>query len=141
MIKPEDQHAFSLVEAILAMTILGIAVSSILTTFSSALLSAKIAEEYANATIMMNELRGNLRCNLLNPYDVNEGNFTLYPNFQWTVEYLETDTDNLFLVNLSIRWSHGNRNYTYKTTTYHYYDIESDLQDEQTEGEGVTPQS
>ena len=133
----KNQQAFSLVEAILAMTILGIAVSSILTTFSSALVSAKVAEDYANATIMMNELRGHLRSNLLNPYDINEGTFSLYPRFQWTVEYMESETPNLFLVTLQIQWQQANKNYTYKTTTYHYYDMEGEFEQEMMEEGGT----
>lgn len=125
----QNQNGFTLVEAILAMTIMAIAVSGILSTFSSALIATKVAEDFSKASIMMNELRGQVRANLLSPMDINEGTSTLFPRFQWSATYQETEITSLYEVTLQIQWQQGNRTFTLKNMTYHYIDITSNLSD------------
>lgn len=121
--KRKTQDAFSLVEAILATTILGIAVTGILTTFSSALVAIKVAEDYSKASTMMNELRAHVRTDLLSPAETNEGTFTLHDRFQWNVEYMESQITNLYQVKLTVSWTQGSRNYSLVNNTYHYFVI------------------
>jgi type II secretory pathway pseudopilin PulG len=122
----KHNRAFSLVEAILATTILSIAVTGILTTFSGALVAAKIAEDYSKASTMMNELRGHVRANLLTPLEVNEGTFSLHEGFSWTVSYMETEFGNLYQVQLEVLWQRGDRTYRLNHSTYHYFDVTQD---------------
>ncbi|HOJ61229.1 MAG TPA: type II secretion system protein [bacterium] len=121
--KTRRTRSFSLVEALLAMTILGISVTSLMTTFSSALLVGKLSEEYSIAASLMGELHTQLRANLLSPLDINEGTFTLHPRFAWQVNYLYTDLPNLYEVELVILWTRGNRQQALRHRTYHYYEI------------------
>ncbi len=118
-----NKKSFSLVEALLAMTILGVAISGILTTFSSAMVAVKVSEDYSTASNLMGELRTQLRANLFDPGIVNEGTFLNYPDFSWKVTYNPTEIESLYQAMLVIQWKRGNRNYIIDYVTYHYYAI------------------
>ncbi len=118
--------AFSLVEALLAMTILGIAVTSILTTFSASIMTGKLSEDYSIASTLIGELHGNLRTNQFSPYDTNEGEFTTQSGFKWTVTYLYTDMTDLYQVEMKVMWKRGSRDHELKYTTYHYFSMAED---------------
>jgi len=109
------------VEALLAMTILGVAVTSILTTFSASLVASKISQDYALASTLMDELRAELRTDMFLPTDVNQGNFTSYPEFQWKVDYYYTEIDKLYQVQLTVAWMRAGQEHTLQYYTYHYY--------------------
>lgn len=115
--------SFSLVEALLAMTILGIAVSSILTTFSTAILMGKLSEDYSLAAAMMEELHTYVRTNQLSPYETNQGEFTGHPGFTWMVNYFYTDVTDLYQVEMTVQWRRGSRERSMKHTTYHYFKV------------------
>ncbi len=121
--KNKGQRSFSLVEALLAMTILGVAISGILTAFSASMVAGRISQDYALAATMMEELKTHVRANLLSPLEVNEGTFTNHPDFSWQVQYFYTDMENLYQVNLMIAWVRGGRELTLNYTTYHYVEI------------------
>ncbi|MEW6236743.1 MAG: type II secretion system protein [Candidatus Omnitrophota bacterium] len=121
ILAPEGQASFSLVEALLAMTILGIAVTSILTTFSASLVASRISQDYALAATLMDELRAELRTDMFLPTDVNQGNFTSYPEFAWKVDYYYTEIDKLYQVRLTIAWIRANQEQSLLYYTYHYY--------------------
>lgn len=121
--KTHANRSFSLVESLLAMTILGLSVTSLMTTFSSALLVGKLSEEYSLAASLMGELHTQLRANLLSPMEDNRGTFTQYPRFAWQVNYFYTDSPNLYQVELVIQWNRGNRQQELKQVTYHYFEI------------------
>ena len=126
--KKHQQSGFTLVEAILAMTIMAIAVSGVLSTFSSALLVTKAAEDYSKAAILMNELKAQVRSNMLSPMDINEGTSVLFPKLQWSVNYQETEILNLYQVDLQVQWQQGNQTYTMQNQTYHYVELQSDTE-------------
>lgn len=117
----------------MAMTILGIAVSSILTTFSSAMMTGRLSEDYSLASLMMEELHTYVRTNQLSPYETNEGEFSQYPGFTWMVNYYYTDVSGLYQVEMQVSWRRGSRARTLKYVTYHYYKLP-----EETETGGVT---
>jgi len=119
--KTRKNQSFSLVESLLAMTILGLSVTSLMTTFSSALLVGKLSEEYSFAASLMGELHTQVRANLLSPLEDNRGTFTQYPRFSWQVNYFYTDSPNLYQVELVIQWNRGNRQRELKQVTYHYF--------------------
>ncbi len=112
--------AFSLVEALLAMTILGIAVTSILTTFSASIMTGKLSEDYSIAASLIGELHGYVRTNQFSPYETNEGEFTTQAGFRWTVTYLYTDMTDLYQVEMKVMWKRGSREHELKHITYHY---------------------
>ncbi|MDP8245551.1 MAG: type II secretion system protein [Candidatus Hinthialibacter antarcticus] len=119
--KRRAENSFSLVEALAAMTIMGIAIASILTTFSASLVASRVAEDYAISTSMMTELRTHVRANMLSPLDANQGTFTNHPGFSWSAVYTPTNYTNFYLVEMTIDWIRGDKEYARTCTTYHYY--------------------
>ncbi len=115
------EDSFTLVEALAAMTIMGIAIASILTTFSAALIASKLAEDYSISTSMMTELRTHVRADLFSPLDINQGTFTNHPGYTWSATYTPTDSTNFYIVEMTIEWVRGDREYTRTAMTYHYY--------------------
>ena len=103
------------------MTILGVAVTGILTTFSSAMLAGKLSEDYSVVANLMGDLRAQVRCNLVAPTEENAGTFSEYPQFAWQILYYYTDIDDLYQVEMIIRWMRGNREYQVRQITYHYF--------------------
>lgn len=128
MHRRHSEQAFSLVESILAMTILGITVAAILTTFSSALIAGRISEDQALVSTMMIELHAHVRSNLFDPTQINQGTFTDHPGFTWQATYLLTNVTNLYQVTLQIQWERGGRVRSMEYMTYHYYDLEAELE-------------
>jgi len=124
-VESRGDAAFSLVEALLAMTILGIAVTSILTTFSASILTGKLSEDYSIAAMLIGELHGNVRTNQFSPYETNEGEFTTQAGFKWTVSYLYTDITDLYQVEMKVMWKRGSREHELKHTTYHYCSMDA----------------
>ncbi|MGC9329359.1 MAG: type IV pilus modification PilV family protein [Candidatus Hinthialibacter sp.] len=122
--------SFSLVEALLAMTILSIAVTSILTTFSTAIMVGKLSEDYSIASMMMEELHSYVRTNQLSPYETNQGEFVLHPGFTWIVMYYYTDITDLYQVEMQVMWRRGSRERSMKHTTYHYYRLSEESMEE-----------
>ncbi|MBN2327528.1 MAG: prepilin-type N-terminal cleavage/methylation domain-containing protein [Candidatus Omnitrophica bacterium] len=119
--KKSSNASFSLVEALLAMTILSIAVTSILTTFSTAIMVGKLSEDYSIAATMMEELHAYVRTNQLSPFETNQGEFILHPEFTWIVMYYYTDITDLYQVEMQVMWRRGSRERSMKYTTYHYF--------------------
>ncbi len=117
--KWSSKASFSLVEALLAMTILGIAISGILTTFSAALVAGRVSEDYATVASLMNELRTQVRTNMLSPDQVNEGQFASHPEFSWRVTYFYTDIENLYQVQYAVYWTRGRRDYQVVYDSFH----------------------
>lgn len=120
--KRPGTESFSLVEAILAMTILGITVTAILTNFSASLVGSRAAEDYARTSMMMQELKTYVRGDLFSPMQVNQGTFTNQPGFEWQVTYNTTEYPNLYQVVMQIRWQRGGSMKTAEYVTYHYFD-------------------
>ena len=127
--------SFSLVEALLAMTILGIAVSSILTTFSTAIMMGKLAEDYSVASILMEEIHTYVRTNQLSPLDTNEGECNGYPGFTWAATYSFTEVSHLYQVDMRVQWKRGSQERSLKNTTYHFYKIPDTTTGSRTTGE------
>jgi type II secretory pathway pseudopilin PulG len=128
--KHSNQASFSLVEALLATTILGISVAGILTTFSSAMLMSKLSEDYSIASSLMGELHTYVRSNQFTPYETNSGTFQqTYPQYSWQVNYLPCDKSDLYQVEMIIIWQHGSRVYDLTYHTYHYYTVPEDSTD------------
>lgn len=121
--KKPGNASFSLVEALMAMTILGIAVTGILTTFSTAIMMGKLSEDYSIASTMMEELHTYVRTNQLSPYEVNEGEFSNRPGFSWVVVYFYTDVTDLYQVDMEVLWKRGSRQRSLKHVTYHYFKL------------------
>lgn len=111
---------FSLVEAILAMTILGIATAGILTSFSAAMIAGKLAEDYATADTLAGMLKAQVRTDLLDPLMPNSGTFTNYPGFAWQVKYTLTSMDYLYQVEIIVTWQRGQKQHTLRQQTLHY---------------------
>ncbi|MBI1390847.1 MAG: hypothetical protein GC154_20650 [bacterium] len=114
------EASFSLVEALCATAIMGIAVTSILATFSASLLAGRAAEDYALASSMMTELRAYVRTNQFSPLMPNQGTFTEHPEFSWTATYTQAEYADLYQVDLIIQWARGDREYQSHFVTYHY---------------------
>jgi len=136
--KHRENASFSLVEALLAMTILGVAITSILTTFSTAIVMGKLSEDYSLASMMMEELHTYVRTNQLSPEETNEGVYEQYPGFSWQVQYYYTDLNGLYQVEMRVNWRRGSRERSLKTVTYHYYKIPDELPDETGENRNDT---
>lgn len=111
---------FSLVEAILAMTILGIATAGILTSFSAAMIAGKLAEDYATADTLAGMLQAQVRADLLDPQTMNTGSFTDYPDYSWQVNYTTTTMDYLYQVEILVTWQRGQKEHTLRQMTLHY---------------------
>lgn len=127
------EDSFSLVEALAAMTIMGIAIASILTTFSAALVASRVAEDYSISTAMMTEVRSHVRADLLSPLETNQGTFTSHPGFSWSAVYTPTNYANFYLVEMSIEWVRGDKDYKRTCTTYHYYNGSTTTDEKTTE--------
>ncbi len=135
MLSKQGQQGFTLVEALLAMTILGIAVTSILTTFSSSLVAGKVSEDRALVTLLMDDLRSYVRSGMFSPMQINQGTFSQYPEYSWQVTYTMSETQNLYQVEMMIQWMRGSRQNTVRMVTYHY-DNSATVEEESEESEG-----
>lgn len=127
MFKMRRQHhknGFSLVEAILAMTILGIATTGILTSFSAALIAGKLAEDYAIADSLSGMLQAQVRADMFNPLTPNMGTFTSYPGFSWQVSYTLSSVESLYQVEIIVTWQRGSRQHMVRQYTFHYQPID-----------------
>lgn len=110
-----------MVEALLAMTILGIAATAIMTTFSGSLIAGKTSQDYAVASMLLDDLRAYVRTDMLTPVTENQGAFTNYPNYAWEVIYTLSEVSNLYNVEMIIVWQRGMRMNRISATTYHYF--------------------
>jgi Tfp pilus assembly protein PilV len=115
-------RAFTLVEAILAMSIMAIGVTGILGSFSSALISGAIAEDHAKASLLMQQVMAQVRAGAITPYDINQGTFSGDRRFQWVASFTEMDVDYLYQVDVTIMWRRAGRQHTLKLATYQYCD-------------------
>lgn len=114
--------SFTLVEAIVAMSIMAIAVTGILGSFTSALVGAAIAEDYAKASLLMQQVVTQVRAGSITPYDITQGTFSTDSRFAWSVSFTELDTDYLYQVDVIIAWRRAARAHSLKLTTYQYCD-------------------
>ena len=76
----ERIKGFSLVETILAMTILGIAATSIMATHFPPLVSGSLSHDYAIASILLDDLRSYVRTNMLTPEPLMKEHLPTFPN-------------------------------------------------------------
>jgi Tfp pilus assembly protein PilV len=104
------------------MTIMAIGVTGILGAFSSALLGGSLAEDYAKASLLMQQITARVRSGAITPYDVTQGTFAGETRFQWTASFVETDVDYLYQVDLIVVWRRSGRQTELKLTTYQYCD-------------------
>lgn len=116
-------RSISLIEALLATTILGITVTGLLTSFSAAMVMSKLSQDYSIVSSLMGDLHMYIRTNQLSPYTANTGTFTNHPGFTWEVNYQLSDTTNLYLVGITIKWRHGTRQHQLTQYTYHYFSL------------------
>lgn len=119
-----SNKGFSLVEAILAMTILGIATAGILTSFSAAMIAGKLAEDYAVADSLTGMLKAQVRANMFNPLLPNSGTFASYPNFSWQVNYTVSSIESLYQVEMIVAWRRGSRQHVVRQYTFHYQQVD-----------------
>lgn len=115
------QGGFSLVEALVAMTILGIAATSIMTTFSGSLIAGKTSEQYAIAVMLMDDLHNYVRSGQITPTTENMGTFANFPQYTWEVLFTLTEVTDLYQVDFFITWTRGDKIQQYQAVTYHYY--------------------
>ncbi|HOE11997.1 MAG TPA: hypothetical protein PKJ23_11285 [bacterium] len=113
---------FTLVEAILAMTIMAIAVVGIMGAFSGALMNGSMAEDYTLASMRAQLVMAQIRAGAITPYDVNQGTFSEDIKFQWSVNFTESEAENLYEVEVIIAWMRSGRKREFKVTTYQYCD-------------------
>ncbi len=118
------KHGFSLVEAILAMTILGIAAAGILTSFSSAMIAGKLAEDYAAADSVARTIKAQVRADMLDPFMNYSDTSSSYPDFSYQVSFTSTTTTDLYRVEITVTWQRGQRQHTVNQVTYHYQPLE-----------------
>lgn len=125
-LKTGRKASFSLVEALMAMTILGLAVSGIMTSYSSAVVAGKISEDHALVYQLMERLKAQVRIQILTPYEVNSGTFTDYPQFRWQVNFYTTNITDLYQVDMIVAWRRGNKDNEVVFSTYHYFAISTE---------------
>jgi len=118
----KHKRAFTLVEALVAMTVMAVGVTGILGSFTSALVSGAIAEDYAKASLKMEQLMTQIRAGSITPFDVNMGTFSDESLFQWQASFTELDVDYLYQVEVTIAWERAGRQHNLKVTTYQYCD-------------------
>ncbi|HPA44934.1 MAG TPA: prepilin-type N-terminal cleavage/methylation domain-containing protein [bacterium] len=116
------RSGFTLVEAILAMSIMAIAVVGIMGAFSGALMSGSMAEDYTLASMRAQLVMAQVRAGGITPYDVNQGTFSEDTKFQWSVNFTESEAENLYEVEVTIAWIRSGRKREFKVTTYQYSD-------------------
>ncbi len=112
--------SFTLVEAIVAMSIMAIGVTGILGSFTSALVGAAVAEDYAKASLLLQQVLTQVRAGAITPYDVNQGTFSGEARFAWSVSFTESDIDYLYRVDVIVAWRKAGRTHNLKSTTYQY---------------------
>ncbi|MFH1741365.1 MAG: prepilin-type N-terminal cleavage/methylation domain-containing protein [bacterium] len=118
----DRKKGFTLVEAILAMSILAISVTGILGSFTGALVGGSVAEDYAKASIRIQQVMAQIRAGAITPYDINQGTFSGDNKFRWSVSFTEVDIDYLYEVEVKILWTRAHRERELKLTTYQYCD-------------------
>ena len=116
------KKAFTLVEAILAMSIMAIGVTGILGSFTAALMSGSIAEDYAKASMRIQQVMTQIRAGAITPYDINQGTFSGDNKYQWAVSFTEIDINYLYEVEVTVTWTRARRQRELKLTTYQYCD-------------------
>ena len=121
-VRRNHRKAFTLVEAILAMSIMAIAVTGILGSYTGALVGGSIAEDYTMALMRAQQVMTRIRAGAMTPYDINQGTFSDDSKFLWTVTFDEVDVDYLYEVELTIAWTRAGRQRELKLTTYQYCD-------------------
>ena len=109
-------------EAILAMSIMAIAVVGIMGAFSGALMNGSMAEDYTLASMRAQLVMAQIRAGAITPYDVNQGTFSEDMKFQWSVNFTESEAENLYEVEVIIAWMRSGRKREFKVTTYQYCD-------------------
>ncbi len=135
--KIKRNQSFTLVEALLAVTIMGLSITSILTTFSASLVAIRTSQDYALVATLFEELKTHVRANLFSPTEMNQGNFTNHPEFTWQVEYYYSDITGVYQVQMVIAWERGTRNYTVRYDTYQFIpETSSELESESESGGG-----
>lgn len=136
----KHEKGFSLIEALLAMTILAIAATGVMATFSGTLVAGRTSQDFATSAMLMDDLRSYLRSGLFMPTQINQGAFTNHPDFQYEVLFTQTEIANFYQVDLTITWMRGQRQQNVSARTYHY-DTMSTTQEENTTSENGEDQS
>ena len=117
------KRGISLLEAMIAMTIMGISATAILTAFSAALVSGKDAERYASAVLLAQTLNAQLRMGEFSPSEVMTGT-SVDEFYAWSVTFQETDLLDLYRVTLNVSWKRGSGLSTISVDTLHYQELE-----------------
>lgn len=119
-------RGISLLEALLAVTIMGISLTAIMTTFTASLMSGREAELYAEAVLLLEMLDAELRMNEFSPYEMQMGTST-DGQYMWSVTFQSTDLLDLYAVTMEVTWRRGTRTRSVSLNTYHYQEAESVL--------------
>lgn len=105
-----SRRGLTLIETLLALTILGTGLSILVTGAARALTIARIAQHYSNAQFLLSSI--DLEIPVATPYELYEspesGDFNPpYDIYRWTrtAEYFGPEEDQLFLIRTRVTWS------------------------------------
>ncbi len=104
------------------MTVMAVGVTGILGSFTAALVGGAIAEDYALASLKMEQLLTQIRAGSITPYDVNMGTFSDDARYQWVASFTELDVNSLYQVEITITWERAGKDHSLKVTTCQYCD-------------------
>ncbi len=109
----------SLLEALIAMTIMVVSVTGILRAFSASLVTGADAEKFAHAVLVLQMLDSQLRMGEFYPLETNTGT-TSDESYEWNVTFQSTDLTDLYRVDLTVTWRRGQSRRSITVSTYHY---------------------
>lgn len=118
-VRKRRKRGVSLLEAMIAMTVMAVSITGIMTAFSASLVSGADAERLSEAILVLEMLDAQLRMGEFSPLEQNSG-LTQDEEFNWRVTFESTDQTDLYLVKLEIGWQRGQSKRSISATSLHY---------------------
>ncbi len=115
------EHAFTLIEMIVATVLLFVGVTATLMALAAAQVSTAISNEYSTAALLAEQRFGEIATNPQSELTAgdHEGEFgEEHPTFSYTQSVTPADVDGLLRVSITIKWRSGARERFAEFTSY-----------------------
>ncbi len=112
------QQGFTLLEIIVALTIAAIALPALLQAFSQGTKNQSLIENKTTALYLLKLKMGEIE--MLGEIETGseDGEFGSNSRFQWTSDIVESDTDGLYEVTVTVNWQERGQEETVELMTY-----------------------
>lgn len=114
-------QGFTLIEMVVATTVLAVGVSGALATFGAISRASGVSAEYDQASLLAERRMAELESEIAagQPLQADSGDFGEdYPDYRWEQEVNPTDMDSLVELDLTVRWGSENSPRTVVISTY-----------------------